>query len=208
MKLFRPTGLCELQLVLERELTAWPPRLLDQPIFYPVLNVGYAEQIARDWNAKSDERAGYVTEFVLDDAYGASFERRVVGANRHEELWVSAEALDELNTHIAAPIRSFFGAGFSGLIPNAGALRGQAARDQLATLAELSIAGEPALVAEVALTREAIFLHLPYWQSLDLPERVLAAPVASVLGAVQAAWFGAFPKLPLPVRASSAEVRG
>jgi len=44
---------------------------------------------------------------------------------------VPAEALAELNAHIAAPIRvihAFFGAGFSGLIPTAGALHGQAAR--------------------------------------------------------------------------------
>jgi hypothetical protein len=29
---------------------AWPPRLPEQPIFYPVLNEDYATKIAREWN--------------------------------------------------------------------------------------------------------------------------------------------------------------
>ena len=38
----------ELRLVYEAGLKAFPPRLPEQPIFYPVLNFGYAEQIACD----------------------------------------------------------------------------------------------------------------------------------------------------------------
>ena len=37
----------------------FPPRLPEQPIFYPVLSEEYAMQIARDWNTK-DERSGFV----------------------------------------------------------------------------------------------------------------------------------------------------
>jgi hypothetical protein len=36
--LWRPTGPKELALVEASEWRAWPPRLADQPIFYPVLN--------------------------------------------------------------------------------------------------------------------------------------------------------------------------
>lgn len=43
---------------------AWPPRLPDQPIFYPVLNEDYATRIARDWNVKASG-VGYVTRFRL-----------------------------------------------------------------------------------------------------------------------------------------------
>src|SRR4051794_34642116 len=100
MKLFRPTGLKEMQLVLQRDLCGWPPRLPEQPIFYPVLNIGYAEQIARDWNTKADSRVGYVTAFEIDDAYAARFRREVVGSSRHEEFWVPAELLDEFNAHL------------------------------------------------------------------------------------------------------------
>jgi hypothetical protein len=48
---WRPCGPAELELVRESGWTAWPPRLPDQPIFYPVLNEDYATKIARDWNA-------------------------------------------------------------------------------------------------------------------------------------------------------------
>lgn len=68
--LWRPTGLHELRLVAASGWRAWPPRLPDQPIFYPVLNRPYAEEIARDWNAKrNDPPVGFVTELdVRSDA--------------------------------------------------------------------------------------------------------------------------------------------
>lgn len=46
--LWRPTGPKELDLVRELNWRAWPPRLPEQPIFYPVLNEDYAVRIARD----------------------------------------------------------------------------------------------------------------------------------------------------------------
>ena len=62
--LYRPVGANELELIKESGWRAFPPRLPEQPIFYPVLNEGYAAQIARDWNAKhNEERVGYVTRF-------------------------------------------------------------------------------------------------------------------------------------------------
>lgn len=47
MKLFRPVGLIELGLIFDSEMRGFPPRLPEQPIFYPVLNREYASQIAR-----------------------------------------------------------------------------------------------------------------------------------------------------------------
>jgi len=55
--LFRPVGQKELDLIRESDFTAFPPRLPEQPIFYPVLNEHYATQIAREWNAKREEGA-------------------------------------------------------------------------------------------------------------------------------------------------------
>lgn len=72
MKLYRPVGLKELQLIVESGFTAFPPRLAQQPIFYPVLNFTYAEQIAERWNT-TDALSGYVgfvTEFEVNDASG------------------------------------------------------------------------------------------------------------------------------------------
>ena len=109
-KLFRPVGLFELRLIRAADYAILP----HQPIFYPVLNAAYAEQIARDWNT-TDEASGFmgaVTAFDVDAAYVARFEEHVVGATIHRELWVPAENLDEFNRHIQGPIRvlrAFYG---------------------------------------------------------------------------------------------------
>ena len=67
MILFRPVGLEELRLLYETGMRAFPPRLPDQPIFYPVTNEGYAAQIAREWNTKSGTQGGFVTPFSIAD---------------------------------------------------------------------------------------------------------------------------------------------
>jgi hypothetical protein len=46
--LFRPVGHKEWELIAQSGFSAFPPRLPEQPVFYPVLNEVYAEQIARD----------------------------------------------------------------------------------------------------------------------------------------------------------------
>jgi len=46
--LYRPVGPKELALIEASGWRAFPPRLPEQPIFYPVLNEDYAIQIARD----------------------------------------------------------------------------------------------------------------------------------------------------------------
>jgi hypothetical protein len=53
--LYRPVGRRELDLIRDSGMRAFPPRLPEQPIFYPVLTLEYARRIARDWNTK-DER--------------------------------------------------------------------------------------------------------------------------------------------------------
>jgi hypothetical protein len=102
--LYRPVGLEELNLIEASGWKAFPPRLPDQPIFYPVTNEGYAAQIARDWNTKTGSRHGYVTRFEVDADYVVSFDRKIVGGREHEELWVPAEELDEFNRHIQGSI--------------------------------------------------------------------------------------------------------
>ncbi|MCV9960503.1 ADP-ribosylation/crystallin J1 [Pararhizobium sp. BT-229] len=102
--LFRPVGLEELELIKGSGWKAFPPRLPDQPIFYPVTNEGYAAQIARDWNTKTGSRHGYVTRFEVNANYVAGFDRKVVGGREHEELWVPAEELEEFNRNIVGSI--------------------------------------------------------------------------------------------------------
>jgi hypothetical protein len=130
MVLYRPVGLEELRLVYESRLTSFPPRLPEQPIFYPVLTATYAAQIARDWNAKSTRGAGYVTKFEVDDAFARRYEPHQVGAREHTELWVPAEELPEFNRHIRPPIRiteGYFGDGFQGMVPDKFMLAGKSA---------------------------------------------------------------------------------
>lgn len=106
MKLFRPVGIKELNLIKESEMTKFPPRLPEQPIFYPVLSIEYARQIAMEWNAKrAPEYAGFVTEFDVDDVYIKKFEVKTAGSSLHKELWIPAEELDEFNCHIIGEIR-------------------------------------------------------------------------------------------------------
>jgi hypothetical protein len=66
--LFRPIGPEELELVKASGFRRWPPRLPDQPIFYPVANEEYATQIARDWNVPASG-FGYVTRFRVKASF-------------------------------------------------------------------------------------------------------------------------------------------
>lgn len=104
LALFRPDSLKELELIDHSNFRAFPPRLPEQPIFYPVLNFEYAAQIAKDWNTKSPPYAGFVTKFEIDSDYASKFEIHTVGSKTHQELWVPAEELQEFNQHILGKI--------------------------------------------------------------------------------------------------------
>ena len=105
LTLFRPVGTKELRLIEQSGFQAFPPRLPEQPIFYPVTNESYAAQIARDWNSKfNDDKVGYVTRFDIDSDYASKFDRKIVGGATHEELWVPAEELEEFNANIIGKI--------------------------------------------------------------------------------------------------------
>ena len=101
--LFRPVGPKELALIQASGMREFPPRLAEQPIFYPVLNEEYATQIARDWNVRASG-SGYVTRFTVCAVYAARFPVQRAGGVIHEELWVPAGELAEFNRHIIGPI--------------------------------------------------------------------------------------------------------
>jgi hypothetical protein len=103
--LFRPVGRKELELIQASGFTAFPPRLPEQPIFYPVLNEEYATQIARDWNAKHNrDKVGYVTRFHVRREYLKRYEIQTVGGSGHQEYWIQAEVLAEFNRNIIGKI--------------------------------------------------------------------------------------------------------
>ncbi len=103
--LYRPTGKNELALIEASGFTKFPPRLPEQPIFYPVLNEEYATQIARDWNAKYNaDKLGYVTKFEVRSDYLADFEVQVVGSSICQEYWIPAEDVEKFNESIVGKI--------------------------------------------------------------------------------------------------------
>ena len=106
MRLYRPMGQAEYDLIAQSGFTAYPPRLPEQPIFYPVLNKRYAREIAEKWNKRypDSQYTGYVTTFEIDDAYISQFPVQTVGASYHQELWIPAEELENFNHHIIGTI--------------------------------------------------------------------------------------------------------
>ena len=106
MRLYRPVGQAEYDLIAQSGFTAYPPRLPEQPIFYPVLNERYAREIAEKWNKRyaDSQFTGFVTTFEIDDAYISQFPVQTVGASYHQELWIPAEELENFNHHIIGTI--------------------------------------------------------------------------------------------------------
>ena len=105
IELFRPVGEAELQLIQESGNTSFPPRLPEQPIFYPVLNEAYAAQIAREWNSKHElEKVGYVTRFRVRSDFLKRYAVQTVGGSVHQEYWIPAEDLPEFNRNLVGLI--------------------------------------------------------------------------------------------------------
>jgi hypothetical protein len=101
--LYRPTGPKELELLRQSGFKKWPPRLPEQPIFYPVTNERYAREITTRWNVK-DSGVGYVTRFQVRKEFMDRYEIHRVSAAHHTEWWVTAEDLEELNENIVGLI--------------------------------------------------------------------------------------------------------
>ena len=106
MTLYRPVGKVEMDLIRDSGFRKFPPRLPQQPIFYPVLNEEYAREIAEKWNVKDQQSGyvGYVTRFQARAEFVAQFPVKQVGDAVHRELWIPAERLEELNQSIVGQI--------------------------------------------------------------------------------------------------------
>ena len=101
--LWLPTEPKEMELVRAGGSRRWPPRLAEQPIFYPVLNEQYATKIARDWNVPASG-VGYVTRFDVEAEYLSQFPVRQAGGRDILEYWIPADRLEEFNDHIVGNI--------------------------------------------------------------------------------------------------------
>ena len=103
MLLFRPVNQVELDLTIQSDWTKFPPRLDGQPIFYPVLNEAYAEQITREWNVPT-YGVGHVLKFEVANDFTDKYEVQKVGLDHHLELWILSEDLPAMNDKIIGKI--------------------------------------------------------------------------------------------------------
>jgi hypothetical protein len=101
--LYRPVGPRELELIRQSQFRAFPPRLPEQPIFYPVLTEEYAIMIARDWNVPASG-AGFVTRFRVRRSYLSRYQVQNAGGSRLQEYWIPADDLDQFNNNIIGDI--------------------------------------------------------------------------------------------------------
>jgi hypothetical protein len=109
LTLWRPVGPQELELIRQSGMRAFPPRLPEQPIFYPVLTEEYAVKIARDWNVPASG-SGFVTRFQVRKNFIDRYDVKEAGGRSHLEYWIPAEDLTAFNAAIVGPIevaRSF-----------------------------------------------------------------------------------------------------
>ena len=84
-------------------MRAIPPRLPDQPIFYPVTTEEYAIKIARDWNVPASG-SGFVTQFDVRRDFLAHYNVETAGGRMHREYWIPAEDLPAFNGAIVGEI--------------------------------------------------------------------------------------------------------
>jgi hypothetical protein len=101
--LWRPVGPRELELIRKSGMRAFPPRLPEQPIFYPVLSEEYAVKIARDWNVPASG-SGYVTRFDVRRHFLDNYSVQRAGGSAHLEYWIPAEEMNAFNEAIVGEI--------------------------------------------------------------------------------------------------------
>lgn len=202
-RLYRPVGLTEMKLILDLGLKAFPPRLPEQPIFYPVLNKEYAAQIAHEWNTR-DKYSGYVgfvTEFAVKSPFIDQYEEQIVGAKKHEELWIPSEDLNEMNANIDGRIQLidvYYGEEYAGLTSEAGHFQGKTPIEQLMIWYEIYVRDLKAFYNEIQEQWKMIFVNYKHWVALD-PSLVGMKEVSmnEVLSKMHECWKEQFSDIPL-----------
>jgi hypothetical protein len=203
--LFRPVGLHELALIWDSGMREFPPRLPHQPIFYPVANVEYATQIARDWNTKDkgSGSAGYVTQFAVPEAYLADFKPHTVGSSVHVEYWIPAEKLVAFNASIQGIINvktAYFGDGFRGWVPDKFGLNGKDAVSQFVSMSKTFDYCTMDFVCQVSANRKAVYLNFLFWAQFDFTALGIEQPQRdAIIEKVREAWDFNHIEVPLPL---------
>lgn len=182
----------------------FPERLVHQPIFYPVVSLEYARQIARDWNTPDTNSgfAGFVTRFDVSSSYLSKFDLHTAGSSAHREYWIPAKELTAFNKAISAPItveEAYFGPAFTGYIPESHSLKSQNAVEQFATLSKTL--DHANFAAKVSENRKAVFLNFLFWQETDVSHLGCDIEVKDLLIAkLMKAWNSETINIPLTIR--------
>jgi hypothetical protein len=150
----------------------FPSRLPHQPIFYPVADLNYARQIARDWNTRDENSAfaGYVTQFVVPDSYLEQFEPHVVGSSSHVEFWIPADEVSTFNASIQGLISvgdAFFGTDFKGSIPEGFGLKGKDVVTQFIIMHKSWDYSRMDFTLEVSVNRKTFYINFLHWAQFD-----------------------------------------
>lgn len=182
----------------------FPPRLPQQPFFYPVANVDYARQIARDWNTrdKNSGFSGFVTRFDVASGYLSNFEQHTVGSLQHVEYWIPAGKLISFNEAIQGLVHvgeAFFGTSFTGYTPDTHSLEGRDAIAQFVALSRTWEQNRADLAGEVSHNRKTIFLNWLYWLQHDFSDvGVTANTKNELLRTLRRCWELNVIQIPLP----------
>ncbi len=202
--LFRPVGIHELALLWDSGMREFPPRFTHQPIFYPVANIEYAAQIARDWNTKDEASgfAGYVMQFAVPHSFLAGFEPHTVGSAMHIEYWIPAERLHEFNASLQGRISlksGFFGSSFKGCVPDRFGLKGKDAIEQFVCMAKTWDYSRMDFVCEVSTNRKAVYMNFLFWLNFDFSTQDIDAQQRdTTIAHIREAWDFNQIEIPLP----------
>ncbi|HOM02117.1 MAG TPA: hypothetical protein PLH43_04740 [Acetivibrio sp.] len=169
MRLYRPVGLKELLKIIELEFKGFPPRLPEQPIFYPVLNMGYAEEIASKWNTEDpvSNFVGYVLEFDVENAYISKYKAETVGNKNHKELWIPAQDLETFNKNIIGFIRivkAYYGDKYSGLDALPDEFNGRSLIEQFELIKSSYKNDKKAYTSMILTCKNVIITNYLYWK--------------------------------------------
>ena len=103
IQLYKPISPSQLAVIIASGWRQFTPDTPAQKIFYPKLNIHYAEKIARQWDAPQYS-AGYVVRFTMPLAFMGRYDIQTVGYDEHREYKVPIAELDLLNRHIEGRI--------------------------------------------------------------------------------------------------------
>lgn len=172
VKLYRPVGVYELDLILQDGSSGFPKRLPSQPIFYPVLTKEYARDIASKWNTqdKNSGYAGYITSFNMPKEYIDKFEVHTVGNDTHKEIWVNSSDLDKWNRNIIGDIlieEAFYGEQYTGNKKDSVFCKNMDFRQQLKNINQLKNSNEMDYTAAVLYDWDVVTQNYLIWTKMD-----------------------------------------